>query len=68
MDLPAPPDTSVPITLPPHNRTDDEFVCRSRGPYVEKSRNVILDVTVLTSQMNHPVVSELLNYFKYSHK
>uniref|UniRef100_A0A8W4F8M9 MAM and LDL receptor class A domain containing 1 n=2 Tax=Sus scrofa TaxID=9823 RepID=A0A8W4F8M9_PIG len=34
VDLPAPPETSVPVTLPPHNCTDNEFVCRSNGQCV----------------------------------
>lgn len=36
VDLPAPPETSVPVTLPPHNCTDSEFVCRSSGHCVKK--------------------------------
>lgn len=36
VDLPTPPETSVPVTLPPHNCTDNEFVCRSSGHCVEK--------------------------------
>ncbi|XP_008266860.3 MAM and LDL-receptor class A domain-containing protein 1 [Oryctolagus cuniculus] len=36
VDLPAPPETSVPVTLPPHNCTDNEFVCRSDGLCVDK--------------------------------
>ncbi|XP_036697163.1 MAM and LDL-receptor class A domain-containing protein 1 [Balaenoptera musculus] len=35
VDLPTPPETSVPVTLPPHNCTDNEFVCRSDGQCVE---------------------------------
>ncbi|XP_054528856.1 MAM and LDL-receptor class A domain-containing protein 1-like [Pan troglodytes] len=35
-DLPTPPETSVPVTLPPHNCTDNEFVCRSDDHCVEK--------------------------------
>ncbi|XP_057588580.1 MAM and LDL-receptor class A domain-containing protein 1 [Hippopotamus amphibius kiboko] len=35
VNLPAPPGTSVPVTLPPHNCTDNEFVCRSDGQCVE---------------------------------
>ncbi|XP_074214590.1 MAM and LDL-receptor class A domain-containing protein 1 isoform X2 [Camelus bactrianus] len=34
VDLPTPPETSVPVTLPPHNCTDNEFVCRSDGQCV----------------------------------
>ncbi|XP_012516348.1 PREDICTED: MAM and LDL-receptor class A domain-containing protein 1 [Propithecus coquereli] len=30
------PETSVPVTLPPHNCTDNEFVCRSNGHCIEK--------------------------------
>lgn len=33
--LPTPPETTVPVTLPPHNCTDSEFVCRSDGQCVE---------------------------------
>ncbi|XP_077628606.1 MAM and LDL-receptor class A domain-containing protein 1 [Crocuta crocuta] len=36
VDLPTPPEASAPVTLPPHNCTDDEFVCRSSGRCVEK--------------------------------
>ncbi|XP_040501291.1 MAM and LDL-receptor class A domain-containing protein 1 [Ursus maritimus] len=36
VDLPTPPEMSAPVTLPPHNCTDDEFVCRSDGQCVEK--------------------------------
>ncbi|XP_054580782.1 MAM and LDL-receptor class A domain-containing protein 1 [Eptesicus fuscus] len=36
VDLPTPPETSIPVTLPPHNCTDDEFVCRSNGHCVEE--------------------------------
>uniref|UniRef100_A0A8C5VYQ1 MAM and LDL-receptor class A domain-containing protein 1 n=1 Tax=Microcebus murinus TaxID=30608 RepID=A0A8C5VYQ1_MICMU len=36
VDLPTPPETSVPVTLPPHNCTDNEFVCRSDGHCIEK--------------------------------
>ncbi|XP_036044862.1 MAM and LDL-receptor class A domain-containing protein 1 [Onychomys torridus] len=36
MDIPSPPETSVPVTLPPNNCTDDEFVCRSNGHCVGK--------------------------------
>lgn len=36
MDPPTPPETSIPETLPPHNCTDDEFVCRSNGHCVEE--------------------------------
>ncbi|XP_016068757.1 PREDICTED: MAM and LDL-receptor class A domain-containing protein 1-like [Miniopterus natalensis] len=36
VDLPTPPETSIPVTLPPHNCTDNEFVCRSNGHCVEK--------------------------------
>ncbi|XP_037693308.1 MAM and LDL-receptor class A domain-containing protein 1 [Choloepus didactylus] len=36
VDLPTPPETAVPVTLPPHNCTDSEFVCRSSGHCVEK--------------------------------
>ncbi|KAM5235404.1 MAM and LDL-receptor class A domain-containing protein 1 [Ctenodactylus gundi] len=35
VDIPAPPETSVPITLPPHNCTDNQFVCRDDGQCVE---------------------------------
>ncbi|XP_032736758.1 MAM and LDL-receptor class A domain-containing protein 1 [Lontra canadensis] len=35
-DLPTPPEVSAPVTLPPHNCTDDQFVCRSGGHCVEK--------------------------------
>ncbi|XP_054515324.1 MAM and LDL-receptor class A domain-containing protein 1-like [Pan troglodytes] len=35
-DLPTPPETSVPVTLPPHNCTDNEFVCRSDDHCIEK--------------------------------
>nr|XP_008000626.2 MAM and LDL-receptor class A domain-containing protein 1 [Chlorocebus sabaeus] len=35
-DFPTPPETSVPVTLPPHNCTDNEFVCRSDGHCIEK--------------------------------
>uniref|UniRef100_A0A8C9BW66 MAM and LDL receptor class A domain containing 1 n=1 Tax=Phocoena sinus TaxID=42100 RepID=A0A8C9BW66_PHOSS len=35
VNLPTPPETSVPVTLPPHNCTDNEFVCRSDGQCVE---------------------------------
>ncbi|XP_054221717.1 MAM and LDL-receptor class A domain-containing protein 1 isoform X8 [Homo sapiens] len=35
-DLPTPPETSVPVTLPPHNCTDNEFICRSDGHCIEK--------------------------------
>ncbi|XP_057354250.1 MAM and LDL-receptor class A domain-containing protein 1 [Manis pentadactyla] len=35
-DLPTPPETSVPVTLPPHNCTDNEFVCLSNGHCIEK--------------------------------
>ncbi|EHB12586.1 hypothetical protein GW7_18801 [Heterocephalus glaber] len=35
-DIPTPPETSVPVTLPPHNCTDNEFVCRTDGHCVEK--------------------------------
>lgn len=38
VDLPTPPETSVPVTLPPHNCTDNEFVCRSNGRCVEKTQ------------------------------
>uniref|UniRef100_A0A8C5KA78 MAM and LDL receptor class A domain containing 1 n=1 Tax=Jaculus jaculus TaxID=51337 RepID=A0A8C5KA78_JACJA len=34
--IPAPPETSVPGTLPPHNCADNEFVCRSDGQCVEQ--------------------------------
>ncbi|XP_023487707.2 MAM and LDL-receptor class A domain-containing protein 1 [Equus caballus] len=36
VDLPTPSETSVPVTLPPHNCTDNEFVCRPSGHCVEK--------------------------------
>ncbi|XP_055449902.1 MAM and LDL-receptor class A domain-containing protein 1 isoform X1 [Psammomys obesus] len=36
MDLPSPPETSVPVTLPPNNCTDDQFVCISNGHCVGK--------------------------------
>ncbi|KAL6069253.1 hypothetical protein STEG23_019712, partial [Scotinomys teguina] len=36
MDIPSPPETSVPVTLPPNNCTDDEFVCRTDGHCVGK--------------------------------
>ncbi|XP_027784436.2 MAM and LDL-receptor class A domain-containing protein 1 [Marmota flaviventris] len=36
VDIPSPPETSVPVTLPPNNCTDNEFVCRSDGHCVEK--------------------------------
>ncbi|XP_051007238.1 MAM and LDL-receptor class A domain-containing protein 1 [Acomys russatus] len=36
MDIPSPPETSVPVTLPPHNCTDEQFVCRSNGHCVGK--------------------------------
>ncbi|XP_031229155.1 MAM and LDL-receptor class A domain-containing protein 1 [Mastomys coucha] len=36
MDIPSPPETSVPETLPPNNCTEDEFVCRSNGHCVGK--------------------------------
>ncbi|XP_076428807.1 MAM and LDL-receptor class A domain-containing protein 1 [Peromyscus maniculatus bairdii] len=36
MDIPSPPETSVPVPLPPNNCTDDEFVCRSNGHCVGK--------------------------------
>ncbi|XP_035298699.1 MAM and LDL-receptor class A domain-containing protein 1 isoform X2 [Cricetulus griseus] len=36
IDIPSPPEPSVPVTLPPHNCTDDEFVCRSNGHCVGK--------------------------------
>ncbi|XP_011911468.1 PREDICTED: MAM and LDL-receptor class A domain-containing protein 1-like [Cercocebus atys] len=35
-DFPTPPEISVPVTLPPHNCTDNEFVCRSDGHCIEK--------------------------------
>ncbi|XP_006869969.1 PREDICTED: MAM and LDL-receptor class A domain-containing protein C10orf112 homolog [Chrysochloris asiatica] len=38
VDLPAPPETSIPVTLPPHNCTDQEFVCRSNGHCIDKIR------------------------------
>ncbi|KAM8802301.1 MAM and LDL-receptor class A domain-containing protein 1 [Rhynchonycteris naso] len=34
--LPTPPETLIPVTLPPHNCTDNEFVCRSNGQCVGK--------------------------------
>ncbi|XP_044084529.1 MAM and LDL-receptor class A domain-containing protein 1 [Neovison vison] len=36
VDLPTPPEVSAPGTLPPHNCTDAEFICRSDGHCVEK--------------------------------
>uniref|UniRef100_A0A4X2LXR5 MAM and LDL receptor class A domain containing 1 n=1 Tax=Vombatus ursinus TaxID=29139 RepID=A0A4X2LXR5_VOMUR len=36
MNLPPPSGTLIPVTLPPHNCTDDEFVCRSNGRCIEK--------------------------------
>ncbi|GAB1285988.1 MAM and LDL-receptor class A domain-containing protein 1 [Apodemus speciosus] len=36
MDIPSPPEPSVPEILPPNNCTDDQFVCRSNGHCVEK--------------------------------
>ncbi|XP_053429225.1 MAM and LDL-receptor class A domain-containing protein 1 [Nycticebus coucang] len=36
VELPTPPETSIPVTLPPHNCTDSEFVCRSDGHCIEK--------------------------------
>lgn len=36
MDIPSPPEISVPVTLPPNNCTDDQFVCRSNGHCVGK--------------------------------
>ncbi|XP_012787433.2 MAM and LDL-receptor class A domain-containing protein 1 [Sorex araneus] len=36
VDPPAPPETSVPETLPPNNCTDNEFACRSSGHCVKK--------------------------------
>ncbi|XP_058525682.1 MAM and LDL-receptor class A domain-containing protein 1 [Ochotona princeps] len=36
VDLPSPTETSVPVTLPPHNCTDNEFVCMSNGHCVTK--------------------------------
>ncbi|XP_025786771.1 MAM and LDL-receptor class A domain-containing protein 1 [Puma concolor] len=39
VDLPTPPEMSAPVTLPPHNCTDSEFVCRSSGHCVEKIQN-----------------------------
>ncbi|KAM7159543.1 MAM and LDL-receptor class A domain-containing protein 1 isoform 2-T2 [Molossus nigricans] len=38
VDLPTPPETSIPVTLPPHNCTDDEFVCRSNGHCVQETQ------------------------------
>lgn len=37
--LPTPPETSIPVTSPPHNCTDNEFACRSDGRCVEKFQN-----------------------------
>ncbi|XP_044918585.1 MAM and LDL-receptor class A domain-containing protein 1 [Felis catus] len=39
VDLPTPPEMSAPVTLPPHNCTDSEFVCRSSGHCVERIQN-----------------------------
>ncbi|XP_036616414.1 MAM and LDL-receptor class A domain-containing protein 1, partial [Trichosurus vulpecula] len=36
MNLTPPSTTLTPVTLPPHNCTDDEFVCRSNGHCIEK--------------------------------
>ncbi|KAG8515941.1 MAM and LDL-receptor class A domain-containing protein 1, partial [Galemys pyrenaicus] len=36
VDLPTPPETSVPVTLPPHNCTEDEFICRASGRCVKE--------------------------------
>ncbi|XP_075409528.1 MAM and LDL-receptor class A domain-containing protein 1 [Tenrec ecaudatus] len=36
VDFPEPPETSVPVTLPPHNCKDHEFVCRSNGHCVDQ--------------------------------
>ncbi|XP_043740540.1 MAM and LDL-receptor class A domain-containing protein 1 [Cervus elaphus] len=38
VNLPTPPETTVPVPLPPHNCTDCEFVCRSDGQCVENIR------------------------------
>ncbi|KAM9682891.1 MAM and LDL-receptor class A domain-containing protein 1 isoform 2-T2 [Dama dama] len=38
VNLPTPPETTVPVPLPPHNCTDSEFVCRSDGQCVENIR------------------------------
>ncbi|XP_043336096.1 MAM and LDL-receptor class A domain-containing protein 1 [Cervus canadensis] len=38
VNLPTPPETTVPVPLPPHNCTDREFVCRSDGQCVENIR------------------------------
>ncbi|CAI9153900.1 unnamed protein product [Rangifer tarandus platyrhynchus] len=38
VNLPTPPETTVPVPLPPHNCTDGEFVCRSDGQCVENIR------------------------------
>ncbi|XP_059859094.1 MAM and LDL-receptor class A domain-containing protein 1 [Delphinus delphis] len=35
VNLPTPPETLVPVNLPPHNCTDNEFVCSSDGQCVE---------------------------------
>ncbi|XP_049561475.1 MAM and LDL-receptor class A domain-containing protein 1 [Orcinus orca] len=35
VNLPTPPEASVPVNLPPHNCTDNEFVCWSDGQCVE---------------------------------
>ncbi|XP_077010524.1 MAM and LDL-receptor class A domain-containing protein 1 isoform X2 [Tamandua tetradactyla] len=34
--IPTPPETAVPVTLPPHNCTDREFVCRANGQCVDR--------------------------------
>ncbi|XP_074051330.1 MAM and LDL-receptor class A domain-containing protein 1 [Macrotis lagotis] len=36
LNLTTPPGTMIPVTLPPHNCTDDKFVCRSNGHCIEK--------------------------------
>ncbi|XP_069847836.1 MAM and LDL-receptor class A domain-containing protein 1 [Dipodomys merriami] len=36
MDIPTPSEPSVPVTLPPHNCTDNEFVCRLDGHCIGK--------------------------------
>ncbi|XP_059977241.1 MAM and LDL-receptor class A domain-containing protein 1 [Lagenorhynchus albirostris] len=35
VNLPTPPETLIPVNLPPHNCTDNEFVCSSDGQCVE---------------------------------
>ncbi|KAM6216200.1 MAM and LDL-receptor class A domain-containing protein 1 [Rhynchocyon petersi] len=66
MDLPAPPETSVPATLPPHNCTAHEFVCRSNGHCVENIQKCDFRYDCLDKSDESSCVMEVCNFEKGS--